>query len=330
MNISVAIVTWNGQSHIERCLHALLEQKRSPDSVCIVDNASTDSTVATVKALDSLFKLRGSQLVLLQNKENVGFTQAANQVLKHILTEARAEVIVLLNQDTYVDRDWLCAIEDAFLRHPRAGAVGCKIFYPDKAKLQHAGGFLEMPRMICGHYGHHQCDEGIYDYEREVDFVTGAAMAIRVEALRQIGLFNEIFSPGYYEDVDLCLRLRATGWRVIYIPSAKLIHAESASFLDWKERWALSHRNRVLFAMQSMRDPLFRSEFERAEQLFLETRAARDELKVLKLAYGRALLAIALAPKYLLSGAASDSDELRAIVDTLTRLRQCCIKLSYS
>jgi len=328
MRTAVLIVTWNAQEYIRPCLESLLGQSTVPDLIHVVDNASTDGTVSVVETYRERLWARGCLLVIERNYRNLGFTRAANQGLSALLAaKPQFEITLLLNQDTTLDVKCLQTIQNTFYRYPEAGAVGCKIFYPNSLEIQHAGGFLERPRMVGKHYGHHQLDAPIYDVEQEVDFVTGAAMALRLRALEQVGVFNELFSPGYYEDVDLCTRLKLDGWQVIYDPCAVLSHVESASFVNWYERLALSQRNRLLFAAQYMGDPGFRSEFEEAELCFLHHEAAPEERRVLSLAYGRAMLALGSALRRLPEDIPLDNETLIEAIDIFIKLRKSCISL---
>lgn len=329
MNAAILIVTWNGQAHVRSCLEALLEQISASDSVWIVDNASADNTLAELEAFQTRFAARACQFTIVRNAANTGFTLAANQGLRLVMRNApQSNIVVILNQDTVVDPGWLAALKDVFLCYPHVGAVGCKIFYPDGLKLQHAGGVVHYPRLTTRHYGHHQSDAPEYDLGREVDFVTGAAITTRIEALKQVGVFNEIFAPGYYEDVDLCVRLKRKGWQVMYCPSATLKHVESASFTDHAARWTLSHRNRVLFAAQFMTNPHFRQAFEEAELAFLKQEAQQEELRHLSLAYGRAMLSIGLRLMHQDESGSFDRNTLKAIIDMIARLRQTSVRLS--
>ena len=327
MRAAVLIITWNAQPYIKSCLESLLQQSSPPGLIQIVDNASTDATVLEVESYRDALWARGCQLVVEQNRCNLGFTQAANQGLRIIIAYSLSyDIAFILNQDTILDTDCLQAIQEAFCRHRDAGAVGCKIFYPNRSEIQHAGGFLERPRMVGKHYGHHQPDAPIYDAEREVDFVTGAAMALRLQALKQVGFFNELFSPGYYEDVDLCVRLKAAGWRVLYNPRATLSHVESASFTNWHERLTLSQRNRLLFAAQYMSDPKFRSDFEEAELDFLYHETNPHTLRALSLAYGRAMITVGLLPTRLFSLTSKDRED---ILELTAKIRQAGLKRLY-
>ncbi|MFN4295007.1 MAG: glycosyltransferase family 2 protein, partial [Thermoflexales bacterium] len=322
---AVVIVTWNGEQHVSACLKSLTAQTLLPQSVVVVDNDSADQTLRIIASFQAQLEKIGVRLVITRNEHNRGFTCAANQGIQYVMSQlTQTDIVILLNQDTAAYPTWLEALHNAFLHHTDAGALGCKIFYPGGATLQHAGGVLVWPRLVGEHYGHHESDAPEFNREREVDFVTGAAMALRATALQQIGLFNEIFSPGYYEDVDLCLRLKAHGWRVLYMPRAVLEHAESASFSDPVERLALSARNRLLLALSYMKRPNFQHEFASAELDFLRHHAHPVERRALSLAYGRAMLMAKQASSHQMLSSAT----VEEAIETFARLRRECIRLN--
>jgi GT2 family glycosyltransferase len=147
--------------------------------------------------------------------------------------QASGDVLCFLNDDTEViATDWLDQLI-ARVALPQVGAVGPILYYPD-GTIQHAGVILGLgPSGIAGHACHHE-PRGSQGYfgraclEQDVSCVTAACMAIRAEAFREVGGFDEAM-PLAYNDVDLCLRLRVAGWRIIWTPAAELVHHESAS-----------------------------------------------------------------------------------------------------
>jgi GT2 family glycosyltransferase len=325
MNIAALIIAWNGAQDLRRCLQALLDQSRPPETILAVDNASADETPEVLRDAAAISVERGVALETMRNARNLGFTAGANVGLKRLLG-GPCDTVFLVNQDAQPRPACLAAVARAFAEDCALGALGCKILYPDGVTLQHAGGYLDRPRQAAAHYGHHEADRGQHDRAREVEFVTGAAMALRAEALRQVGVFDEVFAPGYYEDVDLCLRLRRSGWAVRYDPQAVVTHVESASFTDPLSRGALSERNRILFALPDLADPRARDAFARAEVACMEGEANFGSLRILGLGYARALLALRGAARARLPadappGAASE------VIDMLRRLRQHCLSL---
>jgi GT2 family glycosyltransferase len=283
MRVAAVIVTWNGELWIRRCLESLARQEIRP-GVVIVDNDSSDHTLDVIEEVRHTAFAGDSRLHIVHVGSNVGFTSGANRGIETVNQRlSGVELVLLLNQDTFLEEDCLAALVEAARQNPRAGAFGVKTLYPDSGTIQHAGGYLSLPRMVGLHYGHHSPEEpGAFDELREVDYVTGAAMALRSSALAEVGPFNEVFSPGYYEDAELCDRLRAGGWSVLFVPSARAIHPESSSFSDRDTRLRLAQRNRYLFALPRLADEDFRRRFEAAELEFMEVEAHFDEVRAIR------------------------------------------------
>jgi len=205
--ISVVIPAWNGQAFLADCLTSLRQHTQVDYEVIVVDNGSRDRTVEVAGGY--------SEVRLISNLVNQGFSRAVNQGIK----AACHEVVFLLNQDTVALGDWARPILKRFEDCERVGIVGCKLLYPD-GTLQHAGGRVIEPTFDTEHL--RRDDPGA-----EIDYVTGAAMAIHSTCLAEVGLFDEGFFPAYFEDVDYCLRAEALGWKVVYEPRSELTHFES-------------------------------------------------------------------------------------------------------
>jgi GT2 family glycosyltransferase len=215
MTASVIVLAWNGMSYLGDCLRAVLSQTYADCQVIVVDNGSTDGSADFV-AQDF------PQAQLIRNGRNLGFSAGMNVGLR----AAQGDVMVLLNQDTQVRSDWLEKLVGAMSADASIGIAGCKILYPD-GTLQHGGGAVINARGDTTHLGSHEPDHGQCDAPYEANFVTGAALGITRATLERIGPLDEGFFPAYYEDVDWCYRARAAGYRVLYVPTAVLIHHES-------------------------------------------------------------------------------------------------------
>jgi GT2 family glycosyltransferase len=289
--------------------------------ILIVDDGSTDDSLETVSTFAEKARQLDTQIDVIRNSRNLGFTSTANVGLQRIISDpVDYDILVLLNQDTTVDSEWLTQLQAVFEQDIHVGAVGCKIFYPDRVTLQHAGGYLVRPRMVGLHYGHHHLDQPQFNVARDTDFVTGAAIALRVDGLRRVGLFSEVFSPGYYEDVDLCVRMREVGWRVVYCPQATATHVESTSFADWCTRLALSQRNRIIFALHWMDVRSFRDAFDNDERIFLREQASTDDLRALAVAYGSVLLMLPTVLSARLPSSLNDKDRQADLIHLLANL----------
>lgn len=302
---SVIVLAWNGMAYLDACLSAVLAQGYPAFEVIVVDNGSTDGSADFVAQCYP-------QVQLIRNERNLGFAAGNNVGLR----AATGDVLVLLNQDTVVRQGWLEALVDTF-QDPSVGIAGCKALYPD-GSIQHAGGFIYGPRAETDHIGRHEPDDGRFDQMRDADFVTGAALAISRTALKRVGLLDEGFYPAYYEDVDWCYTVREAGFRVVYVPVARLIHYESqmAQRESHEHKYAL-HRGRLRFVFKHWTLERLEGEFVPAERAW----AAHLERTVELMAARRAYLSTVLALPDILAFRQSSEEEADALVGLLTDLR---------
>jgi GT2 family glycosyltransferase len=174
----------------------------------VVDNASTDGTT-------DLLASRYPQVQVVRNATNLGFAGGVCEGLKHVTTP----YVVLLNNDATVRPGWLGELLTPF-EDPSVAAVTSKLLLPD-GRLQSAGGYLEATG-----YGHDLDTGG--DAPAEVAYGCGAALALRMDAVREVGGMDPAYFL-YYEDVDLSWRLWLAGHRVVFQPTAVAVHEHSAS-----------------------------------------------------------------------------------------------------
>lgn len=249
---TAVIVNYNGAGYIEACLLALERSILPPRDVIVVDNASSD---------DSVMELNGFPRVnIIAEPVNRGFAGGANVGLAVV----ESTCALLLNPDVEVEPDLGQRLVEAFGRDPSLGAVGPLLLYPDTGLVQHAGGVVERPLMTTRHLLYR---EAVPDslVERDVDFVTGGAMGLRIEAVRAIDGFDERYSPVYYEDVDLCFRLRDEGWRVRFDPALRAQHHEGVTLEHSTSYYHHLHRNRLRFALDHLTANEWRQQFVPAE-----------------------------------------------------------------
>lgn len=213
---TIIVLNWNGIAYLEACLNALIEQTHEPEKILLVDNASNDDSLALVRRLFP-------SVEIIENEINLGYAGGNNTALRLV----QSDIAVLVNPDIVVERDWLENLLSTFTMDKTIGVTGCKLYYPGKVRLQHAGGLIMHPRAMPGHRGMYDPDEGQFDALVDVDFVTGAAIAVRQEMMQKAGLLDEGFFM-YFEDADWCARARRCGFRVVYAPQAAAVHDESA------------------------------------------------------------------------------------------------------
>ena len=234
------IVNYNGATYLDACITALESTDARPTEIVVVDNASTD---------DSLLELHTYPRVnVLQQPVNRGFAGGANAGLDAVETP----LAVILNPDVEVELTFGSAVLRAFSADARLGVAGALLTYPGTSTVQHAGGIVDRPLLTTRHRYYQDDVSAIGTESVAVDFVTGGAMALRMAAVRQVGGFDEQFSPVYYEDVDLCYELRRAGWRVRFDPSIRAEHHEGATLARSDDYYRFIHRSRILFALKHL------------------------------------------------------------------------------
>jgi GT2 family glycosyltransferase/glycosyltransferase involved in cell wall biosynthesis/SAM-dependent methyltransferase len=215
--VSIVIPVHGQLEDTLHCLHAVARHwPRAAAEVLVVDDASPDGT------LEALAGVPG--LRLLHHAANEGFIRSCNFGAR----EARGQYLVFLNNDTEVQAGWCDELLRAFEDVPRAGVVGAKLLYPD-GRLQEAGGIIWRDGSGWNYGRNDHPDRPEYGYRREVDYVSGAALAIPRALFQRFGGFDERYLPAYGEDSDLAFKVREAGLAVIYQPTAQVIHREGGT-----------------------------------------------------------------------------------------------------
>lgn len=175
-----------------------------------------------VAAQGGLKAVRGIRLV--RNKTNLGYLLSCNKAA----AVARAPYLYFLNNDTQVLPDWLDPMLALLSEQADVGAVGAKLLYPD-GRLQEAGGIIWRDASGWNFGRHESASNPAYNYIREVDYCSGAALLVKRSVFLGLGGFDERYVPAYYEDTDLCFRLRRIGLSTLYQPAAQVVHFEGVS-----------------------------------------------------------------------------------------------------
>jgi N-acetylglucosaminyl-diphospho-decaprenol L-rhamnosyltransferase len=265
VDLSIVIVNWNVSDLLRSCLQSIaagsvlasdrpatgtVRPRRTPRpsltstlqsspepadptlptvEVIVVDNRSTDGSVG-------MLRREFPWVQVIANEENVGFIKGSNQGIR----VSQGRYVLLLNPDTEVLGDALCVMMDYMEGHPQVGALGPQLRYPDGSVQPSrrrfptlATAFLESTilqqwfprnRVLDRYYISDQRDDDI----QEVDWVTGACVLLRWEAVEQVGLLDEsVFM--YSEELDWCRRAKSGNWRVVYLPIAQVVHHEGKS-----------------------------------------------------------------------------------------------------
>ncbi len=221
MNAAIVIISWNGKEDLLKCLASLERLDPPRPRIIVVDNGSTDGTTDAVR--ENFPRVR-----LLSLSRNLGFTGGNNAGIEAALEED-AEYVCLLNNDTEVDPGFLRELLRAAREHPRAGILGSRVLYLSSPETVWSQG-IRVGRLSGRVYTTHfnrTAGETTSSVEA-VDGVSGAAMFLRAETLREIGLLGEDFFI-CFEDLDLCLRAREKGWEVLTVPASRVYHAVSGA-----------------------------------------------------------------------------------------------------
>ena len=218
-DISVIIVSWNTVALLKECLKSVLKSLQciNKGELIVVDNSSSDNSALFVEQ-------EFTEVHLIKNDKNLGFSKANNQGIE----ASSGRYLLLLNSDTVVNEDMLPNLIKFMDENPDAGACGVRLIRPD-GTVQPFGfgkdptlGYL-IKRVLTSFILHKPLHNWSPDKVIESDWVSGACLMLRSEVIHHTGPLDEnIFM--YFEDNDLCLRIRKAGWKVYYNPHISVMH----------------------------------------------------------------------------------------------------------
>jgi GT2 family glycosyltransferase/glycosyltransferase involved in cell wall biosynthesis len=217
VDVSIIIPIFNQLEYTHACLASLqVVEEQTHFEVIIVDDCSTDRSAEVLPQVNGIIYLR--------NERNCGFVVSCNRGEE----KARGKYLVFLNNDTLVKPAWLTALIETFAEQPQAGIVGSKLVYPD-GRLQEAGGIIWRDASGWNYGKFDDPGDPEYNYLREVDYCSGAALMVPKALFESVGGFDSRYAPGYYEDTDLAFKVRRAGYKVLYQPLSEVIHYEGAT-----------------------------------------------------------------------------------------------------
>lgn len=235
LSVFIVIVNWNGLADTLECLESLRHLEYSNFEILLVDNASADNSVETIRGIYPSVRI-------LANSGNLGFTGANNVGIRHAL-ENGAAYVWILNNDTVVDRHALSLLVEAAERDRGIGILGSKIYYSSEPNvISFAGATIDWARGTSGHIGRGEVDRGQYDRVSDVDRVSGCSMLVKKEVCETVGLFDEAFFL-FVEDVDWCVRAKRSGFRCVFVPSSVVWHKEGSSIRKVEQSRLFSYYN---------------------------------------------------------------------------------------
>ncbi|WP_297476090.1 glycosyltransferase [Ferrovum sp.] len=228
--VTIIVPTRNQLPLLCRCLESIIEKTHYPAyEIIVVDNGSDDAqTCAYLDLLDQHPEASGQRIRVLRHPGEFNFSAMNNRAAEI----AKGELLLLLNNDTGVlHEDWLDEMVGHSLR-PEVGAVGAKLLFPD-GKIQHAGVILGMngpaDHLYVGHDADFPGHLGRTQLTQNYSAVTGACLLIRKSLYDQLGGLDESTFKVSYNDIDLCLKIRESGYLIVWTPWAILLHEGSAS-----------------------------------------------------------------------------------------------------
>ena len=285
LKITIIILNFNGWPDTKECLESLGRVEYDNFEVVLIDNASKEPmpilpvipAKAGIQTSSSLsvkggwegfspepgsrvkpgmtkdgIKLPNLKITQIFNKENLGFAGANNQGIKMALAN-NADYLLLLNNDTTVEPDFLTKLVEEAANDESAGIVGPLIYFYDKplavsSKLIWSAGGKIANHVTRGELrGYQEIDEGEYQVPEQVDYISGTCFLIKSEVIKKIGLISEDYFL-YYEDTDWCLRANLAGWRSLFVPAAKIYHKASRSTVEASCPYIYYHsRNGLMF-----------------------------------------------------------------------------------
>jgi N-acetylglucosaminyl-diphospho-decaprenol L-rhamnosyltransferase len=251
--VSAVVVNYNAAGHLADCVRSL--RADGADEIVVVDNASTDASHRAVTEADASARW-------IETGRNLGFGRAANRGV----VAATHDLVAIMNPDAVVEPGALKALVDVLDAEPAIAAVGPRVDNPDGSWYPSARAFPSLTDALGHAFLHYVSPDNRFsrryklldwdhDTARDVDWISGTFMLVRREAFESVGGFDEAFFM-YVEDVDLCWRLRAKGWRVRYEPAARVVHAIGGSSEGAPYRMIVAHhRSLFRFVANTYRGP---------------------------------------------------------------------------
>lgn len=268
--ISIIIPVYNQFDYTYNCLNSILNNSGDCSyEVIIANDCSTDLTTQLEKVA------HGIQII--NNTSNLRFLRNCNNAAE----TARGEYILFLNNDTQVQPGWLQPLLDLMDRDQIIGMVGSKLIYAD-GYLQEAGGIL-WDDASAWNYGNRQNpNDSEFNFVREVDYISGAAIMIRAKLWKEIGGFDERFVPAYCEDSDLAFEVRKHGYKVVYQPKSVVVHFEGISngtdVTSGQKKYQVENQKKFY---EKWKEELQKNHFPNGQDVFLARERGKEKKHIL-------------------------------------------------
>lgn len=241
-NVSVVILNWNRKDNVLDCLSHIYEMDYPVYQIIVVDNASTDGSVAAIRE-------KVPEVVLVENDRNYGAPEGKNIGLRKALADTAMDCVYMVDNDIVVAKNSLTELMKVLDEIPDAGIVGAKMYdYSKPDILLSAGGIIDYTQNVSRGRGDREKDIGQYEETEEVDYLWGGAMIATREVLEKVGLFDSNYLGYWFEDSDLSVRVRKAGYKVIFCGRAKVWHRPHKTIEQFSYRKKyLATRNAIRF-----------------------------------------------------------------------------------
>lgn len=290
LNISIIILNWNGWKDTIECLESLYQIDYSNYNVIVVDNGSSDESVDKIKEYcqgkikvksnyfeydqrnkpiklfeyteeefkDDVEKLiddlpSNRTIILIKNRENYGFADGNNIGINYAINNLKSDYILLLNNDTVVDPEFLNELINVAESSPEIGAVGPKTYFYDNENMIQwaAGGFMEPEYFKVESIGSFEIDNGQYDENRELDYIVASCILCKREVIEKAGLLDHSYFM-YFEDIDWSIKILRSGYKCYYAYKSKIWHKMGVSSTNcFKTHYY--HMNRIYLVKKNFK-----------------------------------------------------------------------------
>jgi GT2 family glycosyltransferase len=246
-SIFILILNWNGKENTIECLESVTKINYPNYHIVVMDNGSVDDSVLVIKK-------QFPQVTLIENKANLGFAAGNNVGIDYAISK-KADYILLLNNDTIVDREILLELIAASKLYAEGSILGAKIYYyKERQKIWFAGAEWLPEQANFQHIGIGTIDDDTKkEAIKETDYICGCALLIKSEVVKKIGTLEPNFFL-MWEETDWCYRAKRAGYKCLLVPNAKVWHKISSSFAGgdkaphyqyfwWRNRMLWMERN---------------------------------------------------------------------------------------
>lgn len=214
--VSIIILNYNEPELTVQCLESVLKIEYPNFKIILVDNGSQD--ISYLKSHIAKFKTN-KKIELIENKKNLGYAEGNNIGYE----KATGDLILFLNNDVIVDKDFLAPLVAALISNEKIGAVQPKILMLPKRDTIDSIGSYFLTSGFLYHFGHNKKDQEKYQHQAEIFTMKGACMLFKKSVLKKIGVFDRDYFA-YYEETDLCQRTWIAGYKILYIPASTIYH----------------------------------------------------------------------------------------------------------